>query len=145
MALINLQNIEIAFGGPKVLDGVDLQIEPGERICLVGRNGAGKSTLLKIINGTLIPDEGDIIRQKGLKVAQLEQEVPVSRDGTVFDIVAEEWDHEHELNHPVERAISLLNLDSQAEFSACSGGTKRRVLLARALVNEPDLLILDEP
>jgi ABC transport system ATP-binding/permease protein len=145
MALISLQNIQIAFGGPKVLDGVDLQIEPGERICLVGRNGAGKSTLLKIINGSLIPDEGDLVRQRDLKVAQLEQEVPMDRSGSVFDVVAEGWDHEHELNHPVERVISLLNLDPQTEFSTCSGGTKRRVLLARALVNEPDILILDEP
>ena len=145
MALISLQNIQIAFGGPRVLDGVDLQIEAGERICLVGRNGAGKSTLLKIITGSLVPDEGEIIRQRDLKVAQLEQEVPLARPGTVFDVVAEEWDNEHELNHPVERAISLLGLDPQAEFSTCSGGTKRRVLLARALVNEPDLLILDEP
>lgn len=145
MALISLQNIETAFGGPPVLDGVDLQIEAGERICLVGRNGAGKSTLLKIINGDLEPDEGEIIRQRGLKVAQLEQEVPLDRPGTVFDVVSEEWDHEHELNHPVERAISLLHLDPAADFSTCSGGTKRRVLLARALVNEPDILILDEP
>lgn len=145
MALISLQNIQVAFGGPKVLDGVDLQLEAGERICLVGRNGAGKSTLLKVITGTLLPDEGEIIRQKGLKVAQLEQEVPMDRTGTIFEIVAEEWNHEHELNHPVERAISLLGLDSQVEFSTCSGGTKRRVLLARALVNDPDLLILDEP
>ena len=145
MALISLQNIQVAFGGPTVLDGVELQIEAGERICLVGRNGAGKSTLLKVITGALAPDDGEIIRQKGLKVAQLEQEVPMGHEGTVFDIVAEEWDHEHEVNHPVERAIALLNLDPQADFSTCSGGTKRRVLLARALVNEPDLLILDEP
>lgn len=69
----------------------------------------------------------------------------MSRKGTVFDIVSEQWDHEHGLSHPVERAISLLKLDPDAEFAACSGGMKRRVLLARAIVNDPDLLILDEP
>ena len=145
MALLSLQNVHMAFGGPPVLDGVELLVEPGERICLVGRNGAGKSTLLKIISGELVLDEGEVIRQRGLKISRLEQEVPLNRAGTVFDVVSEQWDHEHELSHPVERAVSLLGLDPQAEFSECSGGTRRRVLLARAIVNEPDLLILDEP
>jgi len=145
MALIGLKNISMGFGGPPVLGGVDLQVEPGERICLVGRNGAGKSTLLKILDGTLPPDGGELVRQRGLKMARLEQEVPLDCKGTVFESVAAQWDHEHELNHPVDRAVSLLKLDPAAEVASLSGGMRRRVLLARALVNEPDLLILDEP
>ncbi len=145
MALISLQNIHMAFGGPALLDGVTLQIEPGERICLVGRNGEGKSTLLKIIHGELRPDAGDLFRDRSVKTAWLAQDVPLARDGTVFDVVAENWNHEHALDYPVERTISLLGLDPAQPFDALSGGMRRRTLLARALVNDPDLLILDEP
>ncbi len=145
MALLSLQNIQIAFGGPKLLDGVTLQIEPGERICLVGRNGEGKSTLLKIVSGELEPDGGEIISSRDVKIARLTQKIPQEIEGTVFDVVAREWNHEHASDHPVEKAVSLLGLDPDQRFSTLSGGMRRRALLARALVNEPDLLILDEP
>jgi len=145
MALLSLQNISIAFGGPKLLDSVTLQIEPGERICLVGRNGEGKSTLLKIVSGELEPDGGEIVRSRDVRIARLQQTVPQDIQGTVFDVVSKDWNHEHALDHPVEKAISLLGLDPEQEFSSLSGGMRRRALLAKALVNEPDLLILDEP
>jgi ATP-binding cassette subfamily F protein uup len=145
MALLSLQNIHIAFGGPPLLDGVTLQIEPGERICLVGRNGQGKSTLLKIVSGELEPDDGEIVRSRDVRIARLTQKVPQEISGTVFDVVSKDWNHEHAMDHPVEKAISLLGLDPDQEFSALSGGMRRRALLAKAMVNEPDLLILDEP
>ncbi len=145
MALVSLQNVQIAFGGPKLLDGVSLQIEPGERICLIGRNGDGKSTLLKLVDGSLKPDDGTIIRQSGVQVARLQQTVPQDIEGTVFDLVSKDWNHEHALDHPVEKVISLMNLDPQQLFAELSGGMRRRALLAKALVNEPDVLILDEP
>jgi ATP-binding cassette subfamily F protein uup len=145
MALLSLQNLQIAFGGPKLLNGVTLQVEPGERICLIGRNGEGKSTLLKIVDGSLQPDDGTIIRQSGVKIARLQQTVPQHIDGTVFDLVSKDWNHEHAMDHPIERVISLMNLDPQQLFSDLSGGMRRRALLAKALVNEPDVLILDEP
>ncbi|HNX53393.1 MAG TPA: ATP-binding cassette domain-containing protein [Pontiellaceae bacterium] len=145
MALLSLQNLHIAFGGPPLLDGVTLQIEPGERICLLGRNGEGKSTLLKIVSGDLEPDEGEIVRSRDVRIARLQQTVPQDVHGTVFDLVSSDWNHEHALDHPVEKAISLLGLDPEQEFSSLSGGMRRRALLAKALVNEPDLLILDEP
>ena len=145
MALLSLQNISIAFGGPKLLDNVTLQIEPGERICLVGRNGEGKSTLLKIVSGELESDGGEIVRSRDVRIARLQQTVPQDIQGTVFDVVSKDWNHEHALDHPVEKAISLLGLDPEQEFAALSGGMRRRALLAKALVNEPDLLILDEP
>ncbi|QHI68829.1 ATP-binding cassette domain-containing protein [Tichowtungia aerotolerans] len=144
MALISLQNIQIAFGGPKLLDGVTLQIESGERICLIGRNGEGKSTLLKIVDGTLEPDDGTVIRS-GVRVARLQQTVPQDIEGTVFDLVSRDWNHEHALDHPVEKVISLMNLEPNQPFAELSGGMRRRALLAKALVNEPDILVLDEP
>src|SRR5271169_4063182 len=88
MALISLQGVKHAFGGPKLLDGVDFQIERGERVCLAGRNGEGKSTLMKIMGGELERDEGCAVRAQGLKTASLAQEVPRALAGTVFDLVS---------------------------------------------------------
>jgi ATP-binding cassette subfamily F protein uup len=183
MALISLRNITLAFGGPPLFDGINLHIEPGNRLCLMGRNGSGKSTLLKLIGGELSPEGGEIQRQQGLKVAQVAQDVPLGLTGTVFNVVASgmgntadllaEYHHvSHELgvggtetllvrlemlqkqleesggwslHQEVERVLKRLDLDAEAEFTSLSGGTKRRVLLARALVSSPDILILDEP
>ncbi|MFO7592769.1 MAG: ATP-binding cassette domain-containing protein [Pseudomonadota bacterium] len=89
MALLTLRNVTLSFGGPPLLDGVDLQIEPGERLCLVGRNGTGKSTLMKLLNDELQSDSGEIIARQGLKVARLTQEVPRELSGEVFDVVAD--------------------------------------------------------
>lgn len=89
MALVSLQDVRIAFGGPELIDGVTLQIEPKERVCLVGRNGAGKSTLLKIITNEVIPDSGEVIRSQGVRIASLDQQVSQKLTGTVFDFVSE--------------------------------------------------------
>ena len=88
MALITFKEIGLSFGGLPLLNSLDLQIEAGERLCLVGRNGEGKSTLMKLITGELKPDHGEIIRQKGLKTARLTQEVPHELDKTVYEVVA---------------------------------------------------------
>jgi len=88
MALLALQSVSIAFGGPAVLDHADLGIERGERVCLLGRNGAGKSTVMKLLDRTLLPDGGEVISQTGVTVARLEQEVPDDVEGTTFDVVA---------------------------------------------------------
>ena len=89
MALVSLQEVRLAFGGPELIDGVTLQIEGGERVCLVGRNGAGKSTLLRIISGEIVPDAGEVIRPQGLRIASLAQEVLQDLSGTVFEVVSE--------------------------------------------------------
>ncbi len=88
MALLSLKEIQLAFGGAPLLDGVDLQIEPGERLGLVGRNGSGKSSLMRVIAGDIVPESGEIIRTTSLRMAHLAQEVPPEQAGTVFDVVA---------------------------------------------------------
>ncbi|HJR73628.1 MAG TPA: ATP-binding cassette domain-containing protein [Luteimonas sp.] len=88
MPLISLNGVDYGVGGPLLLERVDLAIEPGERIALIGRNGAGKSTLLRLLAGELVPDDGDVRRESGRRVARLEQEVPADAGGSVFDVVA---------------------------------------------------------
>ena len=178
MPLITLQDVDYSVGGPLLLESVALSIDPGERVALIGRNGAGKSTLLKLLAGELQPDDGEIRRQDGARIARLEQEVPADAQGAVFDVVAAgmgelgAWLAEfHRISHAadfdadamaavqakidaaqgwsadqrVAETLDKLGLDGDAPFAGLSGGMKRRVLLARALVSGPELLLLDEP
>ena len=87
MALISLQDISLALGGPLLFDCMNLQLESGERVALLGRNGVGKTTLMKVMAGQIGLDTGKIIYQKGINVTHLPQEVPPEITGTVFDIV----------------------------------------------------------
>ncbi|MBI2511497.1 MAG: ATP-binding cassette domain-containing protein [Opitutae bacterium] len=151
-SLLNLLDVSLAFGGPAILDHVNFQIESGERVCLVGRNGAGKSTLMKVIMGEMKPDEGDVFRPQGSLYARLTQEVPTDLAGNVHDIVASglrpnDDHHEEDWQRDVrvEDLVNHVGVPPTQEFSALSGGLKRRVLLARALAGQPDLLLLDEP
>jgi len=151
MALVDLKTVNLTLGGPPVLDGVNLRIEKGERICLLGRNGAGKSTLLRLLAGVMEPDSGEIIHQSGLRVGRLTQELPPDIAGSTHEVVAggfaaagipdPDWEH----SHVVDQAITRAALDPAADFATLSTGNKRRVLLARAMVVQPDLLLLDEP
>ena len=151
MALLSLLDISLSFGGPPILESVNLQIDPGERVCLLGRNGAGKSTLMRIIGGEVEADRGEVFRPGGALYTRLSQEVPVDVHGPVHDVVAaglrqaahheEDWEREVRL----EGLLEQLQLDPRAAFSTLSGGLKRRVLLAALLVGEWDVIALDEP
>ncbi|MDO9172997.1 MAG: ATP-binding cassette domain-containing protein [bacterium] len=148
MALLTLKDVSLAHGGPPVLDGVDLRLEKGERVCLLGRNGEGKTTLLRVLAGEAPPDGGEVIRAAGLRVGLLPQEIPADLRGRAADVVAEglppdvePW----EIPHRVSGVLDQVGLDADAEVSEMSTGQRRRVLLARALAGEPDLLLLDEP
>ena len=88
MAYITLRDVQLAFGGPALLDGANFNLERGERVCLIGRNGEGKSTLLKLIEGSLLPDAGEVSIQNGITIAMLAQDVPMD-SGKVADIVAD--------------------------------------------------------
>jgi ATP-binding cassette subfamily F protein uup len=83
-----MKSVRIAFGGAPILDDAAFSIARGERVCLLGRNGAGKSTIMKLLDGTMLPDSGEIVRQGGVTVARLEQDIPATVDGTIFDVVA---------------------------------------------------------
>jgi ABC transport system ATP-binding/permease protein len=150
MALLGLNNVSLTFAGPALLDSVGLQIDDGERLGLLGRNGAGKSTLLKILEGTLAPDSGDVVRKPGLRVASLQQDVPLDLAGTVraylHDVCgATTSDAAWEIETRIDQAAHDLLLELDAAIDTLSAGSKRRVLLAAALVRDPELLILDEP
>ncbi|MBN2788617.1 MAG: ATP-binding cassette domain-containing protein [Candidatus Delongbacteria bacterium] len=142
--LVSLKNISIGFGGPEVLSRADFQINENDRICLLGRNGSGKSTLLMIIHGSLTADSGDIIRQKGLTTGYLSQDIPVLA-GSVKDIVAEGVSDSWKKIALIDKIITRLELDPSQNYEDLSVGLKRRTILARELVKEPDILLLDEP
>ena len=88
MPLLRLDGVSLTYGDLPLLAHVDFQIEPGERVCLVGRNGAGKTTLLRVVTGVALPDEGDIWRHDMLRIAHLEQEVPPDTEETIYEVVA---------------------------------------------------------
>jgi ABC transport system ATP-binding/permease protein len=185
MSLIRLRDVSLSYGHASLLDNIQLAIEKGERVCLLGRNGQGKSSLLKIIAQVIEPDTGALEYTPGLQIAMLAQAVPVGAEKkSVFSVVVdglgeagqlilayhellnlaqlapddllvnERLHRVHDafdqtygwgLQNQVEKTITRLDLDSDACFGSLSGGLKRRVLLAQALVSQPDILLLDEP
>ena len=147
MALLSLKNVSLSFGGQPLLDDVTLNIERGDRICLLGVNGTGKSSLLRILSGDAHPDAGELVRASGVRVARLPQQVPTHLLGRVIDIVhpGHAQDTEARVLLEAEQIVTRLGLDPDADFATLSGGTRRRVLLAHALLGNPDLVLLDEP
>ncbi len=183
MALLSLQDVSLAYGGPRLFDSINLQLEAGERVALLGRNGTGKSTLMRVMAQHVDVDAGHVIWQRGIHVAHLTQEIPDDLSGPVFDIVLsglgeqarlvadfhavshqleteqnpalmrklgtlqEKMDQTNgwEIDRQVEQIIQTMGVEVDRRFEELSGGQKRRVLLAKAIIRRPEVLLLDEP
>ncbi len=148
--ILRLDNVSLAFGSRPLLEKVSLQVEPGERACIVGRNGEGKSSLLRLVTRVQLPDGGEIWVRPGARLAVLEQDIVTVAAATVSEVVTagladdpllESW----EIPARVATVLSQLGLDGETRYEDLSGGWRRRALLARALVLQPELLLLDEP
>jgi ATP-binding cassette subfamily F protein uup len=150
MPLLQLRQITLKYSSAPLLDQIDFQVEAGERICLLGRNGAGKTSLMRIITGEETPNEGELILPDAAVVTRLIQEIPDDITGTVMEVLhsglrADRHEEEWQTDVRLEDLAAEMHLPAHQEFSALSGGLKRRVLLARALAGQPDILLLDEP
>ena len=125
MALLTLRNVRHGFGGPTLLEGVDLRIDAGERACLIGRNGSGKSTLLRIIAGAMIADEGERSAPDATRIATLTQEVSDDIEGSVFEVVADGLGDQAALMNRFHRASAagrLAELDRLQQQLDAAGG-----------------------
>ena len=153
MSLVSIENVSIGFRGPLLLDSVSCQIEPGQRIGLLGRNGVGKTTLMKMLIGLQSPDSGEIKISPGTNIQILSQDVPHDLNSDVLSVVLDGLPEEvdgieqepWQRQNAAEQILSRMELDGSARFEKMSSGMKRRVLLAKALASKPDLLLLDEP
>ena len=173
MALITLSDAQLAFGHVALLDHTDFSLEPQERVGLIGRNGTGKSSMLKILARLEKPDDGILQVQTGLRVAYVPQEPILDLTSTVFEAASlgladacearelylsgadgldldalqsriealDAWNWEQR----VEETLHRLHLNAEDRVGSLSGGNKKRVALAQALVSRPDVLLLDEP
>ncbi|MDX2227327.1 MAG: ATP-binding cassette domain-containing protein [Verrucomicrobiae bacterium] len=150
MPLLHLREVSLSFGSAPILDKVDFQVEAGERVCLLGRNGAGKTSLMRVITGEETPSRGEVIRPGSTVMTRLDQEIPGDIAGTVLEVIhaglrPDRHEEQWESDVRIDALIAEMKLPGAAQFTALSGGLKRRVLLARALAGQPDVLLLDEP
>jgi ATP-binding cassette subfamily F protein uup len=142
--LLQLGGIALTFGGTPLLEGVDLTVAAGERVCLVGRNGSGKSTLLKIVAGLVEPDQGTRFLQPDATIRYLPQEPDLTGFATVADYVAAGLGP-HGDGHAARYLLEQLGLTGDEDPAQLSGGEARRAALVQVLAPQPDILLLDEP
>lgn len=166
MRILTLSEVGFTWRKPALLENINLAIDKGERIGLLGRNGTGKSTLMKILAGEVEPDHGQIRREPNTRISRLIQEVHTDEmlrdDGspaTIRDIALRGWqfdptttadtahhhDQQWQSTAALDKVLSRMQLDGDLVFNSLSAGMKRRALLAQAIISNPDLLLLDEP
>jgi ATP-binding cassette subfamily F protein uup len=145
MLLLRVEKVSLAYGTRVLLDQVSLQLEQGERVALIGGNGEGKSSLLRLLRREAEPDQGTIWLRSGARVAFLAQDIQIYAPVPVAHWVAAGLAGAAPDDHRVATVLSRLKLDPHARLDQLSGGTRRRALLAQALVSEPQILLLDEP
>ncbi|MCR9127671.1 MAG: ATP-binding cassette domain-containing protein [Rhodobacteraceae bacterium] len=143
LPLMQLSGIALTFGGAPVFDGLDLVIQPGDRVALVGRNGSGKSTLMKVMAGLVEPDRGTVVLPPGQSVGYMEQDPAMTGFDTLGAYAASGLEP-GEL-YRVERAGAGLKFDPDRPVATASGGERRRAALAKLMAEAPDLMLLDEP
>ena len=141
--LLQMSGISLTFGGDPVFSGLDLVVQPGDRVALVGRNGSGKSTLMKVMAGLVEPDQGDIVIPPGKSVGYMEQDPGMEGFATLGDYASSGLEP-GEL-YKVERAGEGLKFDPSRPVETASGGERRRAALAKLMAEAPDLMLLDEP
>ncbi|CDN49938.1 ABC-F family ATP-binding cassette domain-containing protein [Neorhizobium galegae] len=142
--ILKLDDIFLSFGGAPLLAGAGMQVEPGDRICLVGRNGSGKSTLMKIAAGMVEPQSGEVFRHPSSTIRYLEQ-APDFADYSTVQAYAEAGLGPGDDPYRVTYLLEHLGLTGQEHPNTLSGGESRRAALARVMAPEPDILMLDEP
>src|SRR5579859_3137254 len=146
--LLQLGGVALTFGGAPLLEGVDLVLSAGERVCLVGRNGSGKSTLLKIAARLIEPDRGSVFLKPDATIRYLPQEPDLSGFASTAEYVAAglgPGDGHRDAHHAARYLLEQLGLRGDEDPRALSGGEARRAALARVLAPAPDILLLDEP
>ena len=144
--IFTLKGVSLAFGDNQLFQNVELYINRGDKISLVGRNGSGKSTLLKIIAGVLEPDSGEIFVQPGIKISYMPQEPDFGKCKTLREVVRSGLpNYTPEQEYKINILIEQLSIAAEQEVESASGGERRKASLAKALINEPDILLLDEP
>ena len=141
--LLQLSQISLTFGGNPLFSGLDLVVQPGDRVALIGRNGSGKSTLMKVMAGLVEPDQGLRVAAPGVTVGYMEQDPDLSGFATLGGYAASRLPEEEAYKVPM--AAEGLKFDPDMPVSTASGGERRRAALAKLMAEAPELMLLDEP
>lgn len=139
-----IKNGTLSFADKIIFEDIELYLYPGEKICLIGRNGCGKSSLMKVISGEYELDSGEIYQSPAAKTQYLKQDTKINYSGSVYDLIKKDLKGDEE-EYKADIIFAKLHIDGNWLVKNLSGGQIRRVLLAKTLIDEPEILLLDEP